>query len=146
MKKSILFIFISLFAFAAHAADNAHKHGHSDHNAVMTTSGLNLNDGKQWEMDEHTRKMSSKMEKTFFKADHSNQASLNALGIQLETQLGELIKGCTMSGKAHDQLHVFLSGHTPAIKSLAKADDYEAARSLAIKLKGNFENYKKHFK
>ncbi len=150
MKKSISVIIISLsislFTFGLHAADDAHSHGHSNHGSTVAASGLSLNNGDQWEMDDHTRKMSSKMEETFFGADHSNQASLNALGTQLETQIGELIKGCTMSGEAHDQLHIFLTDYIPTIQNLAKAEDYETARNSAIKLKGNLETYKKHFK
>lgn len=154
MNKNISFILISLvislFAFgysvSSHASDESHSHGHSEHAGEATAGGLSLNNGDRWEMDDHTRKMSSKMEKTFFGADHSNQASLNALGGQLETQLGELVNGCTMSGEAHNQLHIFLSDYIPTVKNLANAKDYETARNSAIKLKGNLETYKKHFK
>ena len=147
MKKSISIILISfsIFSFGAHAA-NDDSHGHSNHNAEAATSGLNLNNGDRREMDDHTRKMSSKMEETFFSADHSNQTSLNALGNHLEAQLGELISGCTMSGEAHNQLHLFLTDYVPTIQSLAKAEDYDTARNSAIKLKQSLENYKKHFK
>ena len=150
MKKSISVILISLslslFTFGLHAADEAHSHGHSKHSGEVAASGLSLNSGDRWEMDDHTRKMSSKMQETFFGADHSNQASLNAMGVQLEAQLNDLINGCTMDGEAHAQLHVFLSDYIPNVKNLAMAEDYDTARSSAIKLKGNLETYKKHFK
>lgn len=154
MNKNIqilpLLFSISFFAFGfaekSHATDDAHSHGHSEHAGKMMARGLSLNNGVRWEMDEHTRKMSLKMEKTFFAADHSNQASLKAMGTQLDTQLSELIKGCTMSGEAHDQLHIFLSDYIPTIKSITNAEDYETARNSAIKLKENLQAYKKHFK
>ncbi len=150
MKNSISVVLfslaISLFTFGLQAAEDEHNRMHSNHGSAVTTSGLSLNNGDRWEMDDHTRRMSSKMKVTFFDADHSDQASLNALGVQLETQMNELIKGCTMSGEAHDQLHLFLADHVPTIQNLAKADDYDTARKLAIKLKGNYETYTKHFK
>ncbi len=154
MKKNypaiVISLFITLLVFGDNerviAADTEHRHEHSEHASKDMANKLILNNGDRWEMDNHTRMMSSKMEKTFFSTDHSNQASLNALGSKLETQLGELISGCTMDGEAHNQLHIFLSDYGPAVKNLANAKDYEAARSLAIKIKGKLEVYKTHFK
>jgi len=150
MKKSISVILvslsISLFTFGGHAADEVHSHGHSRHSSVAITNGLSLDNGERWEMDDHTRKMSAKMKETFFSADHSSQASLNALGTQLEAQLGELINGCTMNGEAHDQLHIFLTDYVQTVQNLAKAGDYDTARNSAIKIKVELEAYKKYFK
>ncbi len=149
MKKGISVILISLsisfFAIGLHAADDAHNHAHSKHSGAAA-SALTLNNGDRWEMDDHTRDLSSKMQKTFSGADHSTQASLNALGVKLGAQLDDLIKGCTMDGEAHAQLHVFLTDYIPAVKNLTTAKDYDTARSSAIKLKGDLDTYKKHFK
>ena len=150
MKKSIQVIIISLsislFTFGLQAADGEHSHESSAHSGEAAVSGLNLNNGERWEMDDHTRMMSSKMNKTFFDADHSTQASLNAVGAKLETQLDELIAGCTMDGEAHNQLHTFLTDYIPAINDLAKAKDFDTARNSAIKIKGHLGIYKKYFK
>lgn len=150
MNRSILVVLVSLsisiIAFGVHAADEAHGHGSSEHGSEAAAGGLKLNNGDRWEMDDHTRNMSSKMDETFTAADHSNQASLNALGVQMESQLDELVKGCTMEGEAHAQLHVFLSQYMPDVQNLSKAEDYETARNLAIKIKGDLAKYKKHFK
>lgn len=148
MKKSILIVLLTIAtSIAGHGyAAESHSHGHSDHGGATAVAGLGLNNGERWEMDDHTRTMSQKMEKTFFEADHSTQTGLNAVGTKLESQMEELIAGCTMQGKAHDQLHVFLTDHIPTIQALAKAGDYESARESAIKLKGQFETYRKHFK
>ncbi|MFT5113961.1 MAG: hypothetical protein ACI8P9_003294 [Parasphingorhabdus sp.] len=75
-----------------------------------------------------------------------DQTSLNAAGVQLKAQLDKLIRGCTMTGESHDQLHVFLAGYIPAIKGLANAENYDTARNSAIKTKGNLEVYKRHSK
>lgn len=147
MNKIIMVAVLSLSASLAsqgYAADE-HTHGHDNHAGAVSLQNLTLNNGKRWQMDEHTRTMSEKMEKTFFDADHSTQASLNALGAELETQIQELVAGCTMEGKAHDQLHVFLNDHIPTITAMVKADSLESARTSAIQLKGQFETYRKHF-
>ena len=146
MKKTIVIVLMSLsttFFSYGYAADN---HGHSNHGSEVSIHELSLNNAERWNMDEHTRIMSQKMKKTFFNADHSTQAGLNAAGVELQTQVEILIAGCTMQGKAHDQLHIFLSNHIPTINALSEADDYTSARASAIQLKGQFEVYQKHFK
>jgi len=152
MKKSILAIFLctSLAMFGCtkkqHVTHEGDGHEHSNHGSEIAVNRLSLKNGERWDMDGHTRAMLLKMEKTFFGADHSTQSGLNAAGAKLEKQLDDLIAGCTMHGEAHDQLHIFLSDYIPTIRHLAKAEDYDAARGSAIKLKGQLEMYKKYFK
>lgn len=150
MKKLSLLFLASLFIFGGtqqlYAGQQEQNHEHSANSEEKVINGLSLNHGKRWEMDKHTRIMSVKMNETFFNSDHSNQASLNSLGFKLETQLNELIAGCTMEGEAHNQLHLFLTDYIPTVQNLAKAKNLELARRSAIKLKYYLETYKKHFK
>jgi hypothetical protein len=128
----------------AYAQNQGHEHGH--HASVTEISGLSLNHGQRWNMDEHTRTMLIKMEGAFFASDHSSQAGLNAAGAELKAQMDQLIEGCTMGGAAHDQLHLFLSEYIPTVDRLAQAGDYAAARKEALALKGHFETYKQYFR
>ena len=149
MKRIIIAVSLSIIPVLSAGAGQlayAQDHSHRHHASKAGISGLGLNHGQQWEMDEHTRTMLVKMEATFFAADHSNQAGLNAAGTELKVQLGQLIAGCTMAGEAHDQLHVFMSEYVPVIDLLAQAGDYAAARDAAIELKGHFGTYKKYFR
>ncbi len=141
ISRILISLLLSIISFGLLAATHEHSHEH-DNQAVE----LKLNNGSKWEMDAHTRKMSTTMETTFFTADHTNLVNLKALGVQLEEQIGDLIKGCTMTGEAHDQLHVFLSDYVPTVQKLANAKNYDKAKSTAIKLKGSLETYRKHFK
>lgn len=148
MKKRFLVVLLFLSTTLvnnAFAADD-HSHGHDSHAAKTSLDGLSLNNGQPWEMDEHTRTMSKKIRSTFFSSDHGSLEGLTSMGAELEHQMQELVKGCTMTGQAHDQLHVFLNSHVPTINALAKADNYKAARENAILLKGQLEAYQKHFK
>ncbi len=144
MKKAILFTLV-LFSSSSFSYPYA-EHNHSHDKVEKSVHGLSLKNGELWAMDNHTRTLSKKMKQTFVSADHSSQASLNTLGKKLQTQLDELIAGCTMTGEAHDQLHIFLTKHIPTIKALSEANNYDSARASAIKLKGQFENYQKFFK
>jgi hypothetical protein len=135
---------ISAGGSTAYAQNHGHEHGH--HASATETSGLSLNHGERWKMDEHTRTMLVKMEKAFFASDHSTQAGLNAAGAGLKAQMDQLIAGCTMDGAAHSQLHLFLSEYIPTIDRLARAENYTAARKEAIELKGHFSTYKQYFR
>jgi len=149
MKRIIIAISLSMIPVLSISAGQwayAQDHSHGHHASEAGISGLGLNHGQQWEMDEHTRTMLLKMEASFFAADHSSQAGLNAAGAELKVHLDDLIAGCTMAGEAHDQLHVFMAEYVPAIELLAQAGDYAAARNAAIELKGHFGTYKKYFR
>ncbi len=84
----------------------------SDHAAEL---GLELNAGRKWEMDKHTRSMFSAMTE---KIDAHTGGDRKSLGASLQADLGELIAGCTMTGDAHDQLHKFLVLYMPAVSAL----------------------------
>lgn len=148
MKKKFLIplLFISMTLTGTVFAADDHSHGHDSHTAAADLNGLSLNHGQPWEMDEHTRIMSKKMRDTFFAGDHGSLEGLTSMGTELEHQMQDLVKGCTMTGQAHDQLHVFLNSHIPTINALAKAENYDAARENAIRLKGQLETYQQHFK
>lgn len=148
MKTSILVALMALSTMLSthgYAVEDP-SHGHASHGSVATPSGLGLNNGERWEMDDHTRNLSQQMYQTFYSADHSTLEGLNAAGRALEQQMQKLVAGCTMTGKAHEQLHVFLNEHVPTINALTNADDYASARENAIRLKGQLETYQKHFK
>lgn len=129
-----------------HAAQTIAGHSHAQHEQTGATTTLALDNGEKWLMDEHTRNKMAEMEAAFYSADHSQRESLNALGVSLSKDVEELVAGCTMEGKAHDQLHVFLTDYIPAVQSMSTADTLDEARDLAINIKGQLDNYKQHFK
>ncbi len=139
---SFLCLIVSFSTLGYVSAETGHHHHHSN---ASSFSLLSLNQGKRWQMDDHTRMSSRQMQKTFFDADHSSLSALNALGEELEHQLEGLIAGCTMNGEAHEQLHLFLNEHIATVAALSKASNYQSAVESAIKLKGQFESYQQYF-
>jgi hypothetical protein len=80
-----------------------------------------LNAGERWQVDEHTRTSVARIEAVVAKGgDHT------ALSDAIEAELRALVKGCTMTGPGHDQLHVFLAHIFPLVKAL-KTDGAAAA-------------------
>jgi hypothetical protein len=146
---SILFISTPLLSVACFAAKHA-NHTNSNHSINLKEaandplSEMHLNNGNKWLMDEHTRSSFSQMAKLFLSADHQlmTVADLKNTGVTLQSHSNKLIKGCTMTGYAHDQLHEFLSGYLPAIEELSKSGNIQDAETVEYFLK----HYNKYFK
>jgi len=97
-----------------------------------------LNAGQKWKMDGHTRNSIARMKQLV----QGNET--DTLGKSLAGEFHDLMKGCTMQGEAHDQLHVFLNELMPGILALpADGDDVEfkAGRERIRKLLQEYERY-----
>jgi hypothetical protein len=94
-------------------------------------------------MDDHTRAIFVKMAKSFLDSDYLSLEgdSLKSAGSDLKVHVGELIRGCTMTGEAHDQLHVYLTGYIPAVAALSETGRIEDAK----KVKNYLEIYDQYF-
>lgn len=130
--------------------DNSHESGHSDvdayssHSVPTTPSdGVRLNNGHKWKMDDHTRSSFAKMADSFLKTDYFSMEGegLKKAGADLQDNINELIKGCTMTGDAHDQLHMYLTGYIAAVASLSESGRIEDAE----KIRGYLEKYVEYF-
>jgi hypothetical protein len=111
-----------------HHGDHSQPHGESAHDSGEGAQGLQLNDGKKWVMDDHTRSMFATMVGRVEGWDAGGEAA-EELGGALENDLDALIQGCTMTGEAHTQLHRFLMDLIPAIEKLvAREGDQEVRR------------------
>ncbi len=113
-------------------------------NIVMENNieGMDLNDGKKWQMDKHTRESFNEMAEYFLSKDIGllSQDQLKEQGNILQSYLDNLIQGCTMQGKEHDQLHTFLMLYMPEVEALSKTGNKENALKAQYYLK-NYSNY-----
>jgi hypothetical protein len=105
--------------------------------------GLELNHGKKWDMDEHTRASFIKMAKLALDNEQISldKEALKKIGSELRSNIDELIEGCTMTGGAHDQLHTYLTAYIPAVEELAQSGNAEDAKKVWHYL----ENYDEYF-
>ncbi len=94
-----------------------------------------LNQGEKWLMDQHTRDMFNVMSQRV-----NAGGSLSKLGTALNDDLNQLIKGCTMTGAAHDQLHVFLMPYFSAVNELTETGSEIALKEIKQALK-DYQNY-----
>lgn len=111
-----------------------HGHGHG-HNAVHEADKLSLDHGAKWKMDSHTRKMFASMKDRI-----QAGGDLKEVGEELDEDLHKLIQGCTMTGAAHDQLHLFLAPYIPAVTELSQKGTEDAFQKVKHMLH-DYQNY-----
>ena len=118
-------------------AHNEHTDGtepaeNAEHTHATADDGLVLNDGKKWQMDDHTRASFAKMAESFKDVDVEALGAdgLKLAGVGLREDLDGLIQGCTMTGPDHDQLHVYLMAYIPAVTALQESGQVEDARKV----------------
>lgn len=105
-------------------ADHSHDDDHAKSSRHKGPDGkipkaFELDDGKKWQMDDHTRASIKRMNELVTNAGDDHPA----LAAALEAELEVLIKGCTMKGPSHQQLHVFIAalfGRFAALKKGGK--------------------------
>ncbi len=117
--------------------------GHADHAADGLV--LSLDGAAKWKMDAHTRKVMAKTREIIHGADTSNVQALQGLGAVLQRQLDKLIKGCTMDGPAHDELHVFLMAWIPKVDGLKKASSATSGQATVDEMKAMLDKYDEFF-
>lgn len=76
---------------------------------IPANSKYSLNEGKKWEMDASTRASIKKMNLLFESTNLLTDIdSFNRFAYRFDAELDSLIRSCTMSGEAHNQLHIFI--------------------------------------
>jgi len=105
-----------------------------------------LNEGKKWQMDEHTRKTITNLDSILNSQEQPTSIEeYSQLGEKLDEELILLIRGCTMEGPAHDQLHIFLGYFYPMVQDLKKDTEVESSKKILAKMDNLFVEYHKYF-
>lgn len=114
-----------------------------------TASGLSLNEGRKWVADQRTvdsvAAMRSFIHKCPSKIPTASVVELHTVGQQLQDQLQLLIRGCTMTGPAHDQLHTWITALAPEIQLVIKSEDAVASRGSVERISQLLDAFDAHF-
>jgi len=153
IQFSTVLFYLILLTSCSHEKDQDHAaHDQESDNGRDSQSlneegalSLRLDNGQKWQMDDHTRTMFKKMSALFSAADHTDLPALKQSAQKLQNQIAELIKGCTMTGEAHEQLHVFLSVYIPAVQSLSSATDVHSGENAAATISELLNRYTDYF-
>ncbi len=147
---STIAAFVALCLLGCHGhGDHGHEAGPEGHGADHEDAGgleLRLDDGKKWQVDESTRESATRLAALVGGTESIGTVEdARALGKALDGELDTLVKGCKMTGPAHDQLHVFLVALFPQVTALEEQTelaDLQVAREEIGELLGA---YNAHF-
>jgi len=128
----------------SHAQQKSEKH--SAQPVLAVNDGLeylSLDNGQKWKMDEHTRTAFSEMAAFFLNSNYMSMDAkeLEKIGIALKERVDVLIGGCTMSGQAHDQLHIYLMEYIPVVDALLTSGKAEDAKKVRYYLEQYIEYF-----
>ncbi len=132
-------------------ADQGHDdQGHDEHEPGHDSHGdglqLALNEGKKWPVDDSTRASATKLAALVTDAGSIKTVDdARALGTALDQELDTLVKGCKMTGPAHDQLHLFLVALFPQVEALKNETDGEDLQRAGAEIGTLLEAYSNHF-
>ncbi|MBU4538632.1 MAG: hypothetical protein L6264_08340 [Weeksellaceae bacterium] len=120
-------------------ADKAKSEEHSDVNV-----NLELDNGKKWKTNNEMLPFIQEQER-LIKAYDSDKGDYKKLAADLNSANEKLIKSCTMTGKSHEVLHVWLTNHMNTIQQLSKSSNKEEAEKLTEALEHSMESYHHYF-
>ena len=143
-NKSAYFAFILILSilFACKEKQNTQQKMEIE----KTTIKFVLNDGKKWQMDEHTRNAIKNLDSILKTQEPINSIEESKLlGEKLDEELILLIRGCTMEGPDHDQLHIFLGYFYPKIQDLKIETNLEISKNNIAELDKLLVEYNKYF-
>ena len=107
---------------------------------------LELDDGKRWPVHEHMNETIVNMAKLLQNSPPITSTNdVQALASALQKEMGILVSSCTMSGAAHDQLHIFLTTLFPEVEKLEELQDVKELEETRIALKVLFQVYGEYF-
>ena len=120
-----------------------HEAGHEGHGQGPA---LSLDDGKKWRVDDSTRESAARLTELVGAAPTiASVADARALGQALDDELDTLVKNCTMTGPAHDQLHVFLVAFFPRVTELKEETETSELQHARDQVASLLEAYDSHF-
>lgn len=114
---------------------------------IVTTEQENelmLDNGNKWQVNEAMKPYVQQGEMLVTAYINNNAGDYITLATQLKEQNSLLIKSCTMTGTAHDELHKWLYPHLGLVKQLEAATTDEA-QAIIQDLQVSYQTYSEFF-
>jgi hypothetical protein len=107
--------------------------------------GIETDHGKKWKVDAAMMAHIQKMEEGLRSFSGSSLPEFKTLAQQTNGHLNELTSFCTMSGRAHDELHKWLVPFLDLATDFEKAENETAAASKLTAIKKQMEVFHQYF-
>ncbi len=137
------------------ATENHEGHNHAEHaderpieehaEAKLNTTSISLDDGKKWKVNPEMKPFIEGGEKILSEYISKNNTNFAELGTKLTKENEQLVKSCTMKGKSHEELHVWLVPHLKLVEELAQTKDLEKGKQMSAALERSYLTYHQFF-
>lgn len=147
MKQTIcVLLTVVLFLFQACSDGNSNEAKEPiARGNEQNTYGIELVNNEKWKVNEEMMIHIKNMESDVKSVSTENADSLDWLGQKLDEHIGLLTSNCTMTGKAHDELHKWLLPFIDLVEELNDAATNEEQRDCYEKISASLEEFNVYF-
>ncbi len=121
------------------AQEPTSEHEHSSEEAIE------LDNGKKWvvvdEMMGHIQNMVTDLDQF----ENQEEKDFSELAVKLEGNIDLLTSSCTMTGKAHDELHKWLLPYIELVDELSSAENDTEANETYKEIQASIETFNTYF-
>jgi hypothetical protein len=117
----------------------------NQHTHETDTLGIELNNGEKWKVDAHMLDHIRSMENEIGVFEKKETKDYAALTFALQVQIDSLTSNCTMTGKAHDELHKWLLPYIDLVDALSGSENITESEKQFHNIQHSFETFNKYF-
>lgn len=114
-----------------------HQHEHDE--------AIELDNGAKWVVVDEMMGHIENMEKDLEQFENQEEKDYSDLASKLGENIDLLTSSCTMTGKAHDELHKWLLPYIDLVGELSSAEDDTAAKAAYKEIQASFETFNTYF-
>jgi len=144
MKSIIYIVAISLGVLFTGCSNNEKSDDSSD--SVKNSYNIELVNNEKWEVNKEMMVHIKNMEKDIETSSNQSHPNYEELGSKLDEHIGLLTSNCTMTGKAHDELHKWLLPFIDLVKELKTADSKVKQKQSFEAIQESMNEFNTYFK
>ena len=122
----------------APVSDTEHEHSSEE--------SIELDNGEKWVVVEEMMGHIQNMETDVKSFENLEEKDFSVLATKLEDNIDLLTSNCTMTGKAHDELHKWLLPYIDLVGELSNAKDTDEASKVYKEIQTSFKTFNTYFK
>lgn len=142
MKVILTSIILLLLITSCTNQSDSKENSESDKN----TYNIELVNNEKWEVSKEMMVHIKNMESDIEALSKQSSPNYKELGSKLDENIGLLTSNCTMTGKAHDELHKWLLPFIDLVKDLNAADSKEDQMQSFKAIQESMNEFNMYFK
>lgn len=120
-----------------------HKDGHG--HAEQEEPSLSLNHGEKWKVNDDMMVHVRSGEDAINAFESADEKDYSSLASDLKENIDLLTNSCTMTGEAHDQLHVWLMPYMALVDKMATGENDTEGEQAFSEIQASFTTFNAYF-